>query len=318
MKTLLLIMTMIMTVYLSAHVLSYGNNNPAYALSCEPTNMTKAVGGADVVFFGEATSKEYVPNPRDKTRQDALVQFSVIEPFKGIKESKVNVVSEEWFWGFNFTKGIEYVVFADRNDNVLRSLECSPTGTLDYIGIDEIRQVAQKHTLLPPLKQFKAGMLWSDIQCHEGLELVVKTTNGRPACVKHQSVEKLIERGWATTNQTYELVNPQTYSITKNEKTFQIQYSLEGAKLSEMISDDVTNSIHALLDDSVGGKLVISIPRDLIDAEIGGSGKDAMFIILIDEWEYLYGEKNNENERTLTILFPRGAHDIEIIGTILI
>ncbi len=169
--------------------------------------------------------------------------------------------------------------------------------------------------LLSPLKQFKSGISAEKVQCKDGLLLVIKSSNGHPACVKPQSVEKLIERWWATTNRISELVNPQTYLITKDDKTFQIQYSLKGAKLSEIVNDDLSASIHVLLADAVGGELVISIPRGLIDAEIGKSAIDDVFFILIDGREYLYGEKSSEKERTLTILFPNGAHDIEIIGT---
>jgi carboxymethylenebutenolidase len=49
----------------------------------------------------------------------------------------------------------------------------------------------------PPLKQIQNGMNPSDVTCTEGLQLVMKSSNGLPACVKSLSVEKLIERGWA-------------------------------------------------------------------------------------------------------------------------
>lgn len=49
----------------------------------------------------------------------------------------------------------------------------------------------------PPLKQIQDGTDPSDVTCTEGLELVMKFSNGQPACVKPSSVEKLIERGWA-------------------------------------------------------------------------------------------------------------------------
>ena len=49
----------------------------------------------------------------------------------------------------------------------------------------------------PPLKQIQEGTDPSDITCTEGLELVMKVSNGLPACVNPSSVEKLIERGWA-------------------------------------------------------------------------------------------------------------------------
>ena len=49
----------------------------------------------------------------------------------------------------------------------------------------------------PPLKQIQDGTDPSYVTCTEGLELVMKISNGQPACVKPSSVEKLIERGWA-------------------------------------------------------------------------------------------------------------------------
>jgi len=49
----------------------------------------------------------------------------------------------------------------------------------------------------PPLKQIKNGVSLSDVTCTEGLELVLKQSNGQPSCLKPSSVSKLIERGWA-------------------------------------------------------------------------------------------------------------------------
>lgn len=49
---------------------------------------------------------------------------------------------------------------------------------------------------LPPKKQEKFG--FDEIVCKEGLELIFKSTNGSPACVKPQTVQKLIERVWAS------------------------------------------------------------------------------------------------------------------------
>lgn len=55
---------------------------------------------------------------------------------------------------------------------------------------------AQNATLiLSPLKQFKAGIFIFDIKCNQ--ELVIKTSDDSPACVKLQTAQKLVERGWA-------------------------------------------------------------------------------------------------------------------------
>ena len=48
-----------------------------------------------------------------------------------------------------------------------------------------------------PLKQIQNGVDPANVTCTEGLELMLKFTNGKPVCIKHSSVEKLTERGWA-------------------------------------------------------------------------------------------------------------------------
>ena len=53
-----------------------------------------------------------------------------------------------------------------------------------------------------PLKQIVSGTEPENITCNEGLELIFKSTNNSPACVKPRTVEKLIERGWALPKQT--------------------------------------------------------------------------------------------------------------------
>lgn len=49
---------------------------------------------------------------------------------------------------------------------------------------------------LSPLKQSQSGISSQYIQCSDGLELILKSHNGSPACVKHDTKIKLVERGW--------------------------------------------------------------------------------------------------------------------------
>ncbi len=57
--------------------------------------------------------------------------------------------------------------------------------------------IVSKTGLLSPLKQFKSGVDSKDIQCREGLRLVLKAENNTPACVMPTSAQKLADRGWA-------------------------------------------------------------------------------------------------------------------------
>ena len=51
---------------------------------------------------------------------------------------------------------------------------------------------------LSPLAQFYSGIPLSQIECGEGHVLVIKNSNGNPACIKPDSVETLFSRGWAS------------------------------------------------------------------------------------------------------------------------
>ena len=50
----------------------------------------------------------------------------------------------------------------------------------------------------PPLKQISNGVLPENVTCSENFSLIIKITNELPACVNHSSVDKLIQRGWAS------------------------------------------------------------------------------------------------------------------------
>ena len=74
----------------------------------------------------------------------------------------------------------------------------------------------------PPLKQINSGIKSTNVTCSEGLELVLKLSNGHPACVKPSSVEKLIEWGWAIH------ILPDVDSSSKNSNLIQSgKYNVE-------------------------------------------------------------------------------------------
>ncbi len=55
-------------------------------------------------------------------------------------------------------------------------------------------------TKLSPLKQFKSGIPATKVTCNQGLQLILKAEDGSPACVKSDTAQKLIKRGWAKEN----------------------------------------------------------------------------------------------------------------------
>ncbi|MGB9002377.1 MAG: hypothetical protein WCC52_01035 [Nitrosotalea sp.] len=55
--------------------------------------------------------------------------------------------------------------------------------------------IIMHHDILP-LKQFKSGTPVNNVKCNDGLQLVIKDEDGSPACVKSDTVNILITRGW--------------------------------------------------------------------------------------------------------------------------
>ena len=53
-----------------------------------------------------------------------------------------------------------------------------------------------------PLTQFKSGIASKDVKCMQGLQLFIKTNDGSPACVKPQTAQKFVERGWGRLDTT--------------------------------------------------------------------------------------------------------------------
>lgn len=48
-----------------------------------------------------------------------------------------------------------------------------------------------------PLAQVRSGVAAQDVKCGEGLELVVRSDDGSPACVRHASLARLLLHGWS-------------------------------------------------------------------------------------------------------------------------
>jgi len=72
--------------------------------------------------------------------------------------------------------------------NSFQARENVADGSLDktvYVVIDS------------PLKQFKSGTPSQQVSCKDGLELVIKTSNGHPMCVKPSTKSKLLQNGLA-------------------------------------------------------------------------------------------------------------------------
>ena len=104
--------------------------------------------------------------------------------------------------------------------------------TLEYLEKNKDRQDKLDIFYPSPLKQIKSGLFPEEIKCKEPM-VRINTHHGVPACVKHESVQKLSERGWAAeTKQNLQSTDTDIIAIW--------QYPTEGKISTIRISDDST------------------------------------------------------------------------------
>jgi len=100
--------------------------------------------------------------------------------------------------------------------------------------------------------------------------------------------------------------------------TFDIDYTVRGATVKEMIVDSEIFALIVLLKTDDDGTITLELPRESIDAK-KTDGLDDKYIVLIDGAEVPYREvSTNADSRTITIEFEEGDSDIEIIGTFVV
>jgi hypothetical protein len=137
----------------------------------------------EVILVGEIVSRSEGPGP-DLYYYDVKVEWypknsnsSSIFKFAGPKEASL-------------LGGIEVFEIGDRVRLYLNKVE----GV--YVASSYSYKLVQPSSL-SPLKQYQIGISQYEVKCKDNLQLVIKY-NGSPACVKPETKQKLIERGWAS------------------------------------------------------------------------------------------------------------------------
>jgi len=97
---------------------------------------------------------------------------------------------------------------------------------------------------------------------------------------------------------------------------FGIGYQITGGSIISITPDIDQSSLIIEIEAVDDGELTITLPRELIDSKIGDADDD--FFVLVDAEEVDFDETKTDLERTLTIGFPAGTEEIEIIGTFVI
>ncbi len=113
-----------------------------------------------------------------------------------------------------------------------------------------------------------------------------------------------------------------TFSVMKDDVSFDVDYSIKGGTVKEMVFSNTANSLWVAIDSVMQGNLTLTIPRDLLDAKMDycpprmENSPDDKFFVLLDGEEIWYDEvKTTPEYRTLQILFLNNSTKIEVLGT---
>jgi len=96
-----------------------------------------------------------------------------------------------------------------------------------------------------------------------------------------------------------------------------IPYSISGAIVTgARLSTGTTSLIIELDANNDGGTISLDLPRSVIDANMGGT--DDQFFVLVNGEEANFDETPSSSTRSLSVMFPAGTEEIEIIGTFVV
>ena len=97
-----------------------------------------------------------------------------------------------------------------------------------------------------------------------------------------------------------------------------IGYEITGGQIKSIMPDFDAKSLIIVIDATDDGTLTLTIPRTVFDS-VDDNGNDEEIFVLIDDEEVSdFDETPTSTDRTITIEFPAGAEQIEIIGTFVV
>jgi predicted secreted protein with PEFG-CTERM motif len=132
----------------------------------------------------------------------------------------------------------------------------------------------------------------------------------------NRSATTSFEFGGSTVTPPTEVSKVTDTTVSVQGSSDLIGYEITGGKLLSIMPDVDANSLIVSIDATNDGSLTLTIPRSVLDATMNGEDDD--FFVLIDGEEVDFEETTDSTNRILTIAFPAGAEEIEIIGTFVV
>jgi hypothetical protein len=106
-----------------------------------------------------------------------------------------------------------------------------------------------------------------------------------------------------------------TYNLTLGDKTYPIKYQITGGKVNGVSIEKDKSTMLVNLSSTSNGKLIIELPRNVIDSKKQGNVDDN-YAVFVDGQNTVANEITNNNQvRILEIDFDNGSQQLELSGT---
>ncbi len=125
-----------------------------------------------------------------------------VELPRSIIDSKTNDLDKPYFVTSEKNASILTANAAETSDNYTRTLKINftrDTSEIKIVGNMLVIKypVTKSSFVMPPLQQLRSGILVQDVKCTSNFQLVFKSRDGSPTCVKPEDAFVLVKRGWA-------------------------------------------------------------------------------------------------------------------------
>ncbi|TBR25354.1 MAG: hypothetical protein EPO63_01975 [Candidatus Nitrosotenuis sp.] len=165
-----------------------------------------------------------------------------------------------------------------------------------------------------PLVQIAQGIAPSDVKCRDNLQLVFKSSNNMPACVKPSSAHRLVELGWAKPGDTMSVgtkpsqtIHKIDLSATENDDIYRWSDS-DGINPTLTILANTENEIQIQNPTDVKHEFVIeSEGKEVVasgDISADSSGKLTITPDATGTWEYHCEYHPSTMKGTIQIISP--------------
>jgi len=180
-------------------------------------------------------------------------------------------------------------------------------GLMDTEMTNSTLQNPNNVNLEPPLKQIKSGVLLQYVKCKEGFELLFKEKTGSPACVRPQTAQKLVERGWGEIfpSSASQEISVFSHSINITNTGLSANYDIKGGTVL-LIAQQTPDMYAIKINATSNGILNITLPEYIVMGKIYVIGNHNRLLNYNETFDY------DHEKRTLSISFNQDDTFIEL------